>query len=169
MEMEDSEIKPALLEKEQKAQFNSFRAFRREEEYWRLNSRSTWLKVGDWNTSFFHKQSGVRLSQNHISEISSLSGETFEGISQIKQVVEVHFQNLYREDGSSNSDYNSDFLSNIPSLESKEENDELMQPFSEQEIIDVIWSMELDKAPGPDGFSFHFYRICWTTIRKDLL
>ena len=29
---------------------------------------------------------------------------------------------------------------------SEEENDELMKPFSEQEIIDVIWSMELDKA-----------------------
>ena len=41
MEMEDSEIIPALMEKEQKAQFNSFRAFRREEEYWRLKSRST--------------------------------------------------------------------------------------------------------------------------------
>ena len=33
MEMEDSEITPALLEKEQQAQFNSFRAFKREEEY----------------------------------------------------------------------------------------------------------------------------------------
>ena len=39
----------------------------------------------------------------------------------------------------------------------KEENDELMKPFSEQEIIDVIWSMEPDKASGPDDFSFHFY------------
>ena len=73
MEMEDSEIKPALLEKEQKAQFNSFRAFRREEEYWRLKSCITWLKVGDQNTSFFHKQCRVRLYQNHILEISCLS------------------------------------------------------------------------------------------------
>ena len=64
------------------------------------------------------------------------------GFSQIKQLAEAHFQKLYREYGSSNSDYNSDFLSNIPSLVSKEENEELMQPLSEQEIIDVIWSME---------------------------
>ena len=42
---------------------------------------------------------------------------------------------------------------------SEAENDELMQPFKEQEIIDVIWSMEPDKAPSPDGFSFQFYRI----------
>ena len=60
-------------------------------------------------------------------------------------------------------------MSNIPCMVSEEENDELMKPFSEQEIIDVIWSMEPDKSPGHDGFSFHFYRVCWTVIRKYLL
>ena len=39
----------------------------------------------------------------------------------------------------------------------------------EEEIIDVIWSMESDKPPGPNGFSFLFYRVCWTVIKKDLL
>ena len=60
-------------------------------------------------------------------------------------------------------------MSNIPFLVSEEENVELMKPFLEQEIIDVIWAMEPDKASGPDDFSFHFYRVCWTVIRKDLL
>ena len=44
-----------------------------------------------------------------------------------------------------------------------------MQPFSKQEIIDVIWFVKTDSAPGSDGFSIHFYRICGTVIRKDLL
>ena len=84
-------------------------------------------------------------------------------------MVEEHFHNLFRDDGSSDLDLASDFLSKIPSLVSEAKNSELMNPFTEQEIIDVIWSMEPDKAPGPDGFSFHFYRICWTVIRKYLL
>ena len=29
--------------------------------------------------------------------------------------------------------------------------------------------MEPDKAPGPDGFSIHFYRIYWLVIKYDLL
>ena len=29
--------------------------------------------------------------------------------------------------------------------------------------------MELDKSPGLDGFSIHFYRICWPIIKNDLL
>ena len=60
-------------------------------------------------------------------------------------------------------------MSNVSCLVNEEENGELMKPFTKEEIIDVIWSMEPDKAPGPDGFSFHFYRVCWLVIRKDLL
>ena len=89
--MEELEITSSMLEKEKQAQFNSFRAFRQEEEYWKLRSRSTWLRAGDRNTSFFHKQCRSRLSLNHISEINSLSGVTIKGNSQIKQVAEVHF------------------------------------------------------------------------------
>ena len=167
--MEEFEITPAILDKEQKYQFNSFRGLRKEEEFQRLKSRSLWLKSGDKNTSFFHKQYRARLSHNHISEISSSSGESFKGISQIKQAAEVHFQSLYREDGAIDSDLTSDFLSNVPNLVSAKENEELMKPFLEEEIINVIWSMDPEKAPGPNRFSFHFYRVCWNVLRKDLL
>ena len=44
-----------------------------------------------------------------------------------------------------------------------------MKPFSENEILEVIWAMEPDKAPGLDGFSFHFYTACWNIIKSDLL
>ena len=44
-----------------------------------------------------------------------------------------------------------------------------MKPFTEEEIIDAIWSMELDKAPDLNEFFFHFYRVCWLVIKKDLL
>ena len=63
----------------------------------------------------------------------------------------------------------SDFLYNVPSLVSTEDNSDLMKSFSEREIVDVIWSMESDKAPGLDGFSIHFYKVCWPIIKTDLL
>eukprot|EP00253_Pinus_taeda_P001798 PITA_01798 len=44
-----------------------------------------------------------------------------------------------------------------------------MKPFFEKEIVDVIWSMQLDKALGPDGFTIHFYRACWNVIKLDFL
>ena len=52
-------------------------------------------------------------------KISTMSGESFTGISQIKQVVEAHFQNLFSEYGSSNPYITFDFLSSIPCLVSE--------------------------------------------------
>ena len=127
------------------------------------------MQAGDRNTSFFHKQCRVRISQNHISKISTLSGESYKGITQIKQVAEAHFQKLFSEDGCTDLDLTVDFLSNILCMVTEEENIELMKPFAEQEIVDVIWAMEPDKAPGPDSFSFHLYRVYWKVIRKSLL
>jgi hypothetical protein len=52
---------------------------------------------------------------------------------------------------------------------SKEDNETLMKPFTEEEINNAIWSMELDKSPGPDDFSINFYRNCWEIIKIDLI
>ena len=62
-----------------------------------------------------------------------------------------------------------DFLTNVLSIVSSEGNTALMNPFSEKEILDVIWAMEPDKSPGPNGFSFHFYRVCQKIIKTNLI
>jgi hypothetical protein len=56
---------------------------------------------------------------------------------------------------------------NILALVKKEDNTTLLSPTSEEELSKIIWSM--DKAPGPDGFTIHFYRICWNIIKSDLI
>jgi hypothetical protein len=91
MEMEGKDITNLELEKEQVAQIKSFRAFRQEEEYWRLKSRSFWIKARDRNTSFFHRQFKARLSRNHISEIASADGLIHKGFDQLKATAETHF------------------------------------------------------------------------------
>ena len=55
MEMENKDITNQDLSKEQAAQFNSYRAFRQEEEYWRIKSCSLWLIDGYRNNTFFHQ------------------------------------------------------------------------------------------------------------------
>ena len=66
---------------------------------------------------------------------------------------------LFQDDGFFDEEVSSDFLNNVPSLVSIEDNFDLMNSFSEMEIVDVIWAMESDKDPGPDGFMIHFYQV----------
>lgn len=42
-------------------------------------------------------------------------------------------------------------------------------PFSSDEILKIIKSMPLDKAPGRDGFTGRFFCICWTIIKVDFM
>lgn len=45
----------------------------------------------------------------------------------------------------------------------------LDMPFSAKEVEKVVKVMPQDKAPGPDGFTGHFYATCWHIIKDDFL
>lgn len=38
--------------------------------------------------------------------------------------------------------------------------------FEECEIKSVVWSIEDDKAPGPDGFTMAFFKACRDVVKK---
>lgn len=85
--MESNEITAKLLEQEIKAQRSTYRSLGKEEEYWRIKSRSSWLNAWDRNTSFFHRQYRARLSRNHISEIKTTDGQVRNGSPKLKKLL----------------------------------------------------------------------------------
>ena len=97
-----------------------------------------------------------------------MDGEVIKGHTLLKQDAKLHFQNFFHEDRFSDEKVNVECLFYIPSLVNSEINVGLGRPFSEKEVVDFIWAMELDKAPRPDGFSIHFYRVCWNVIKNDI-
>jgi hypothetical protein len=56
----------------------------------------------------------------------------------------------------------------IPQV-SKEENQLLKAPFSEEEVKMAIFNMEHNKALGPDGFPAEFYQFFWEIVKPDLM
>jgi hypothetical protein len=46
--------------------------------------------------------------------------------------------------------------------------EELDAPFTE-EVWKTINSIPSDKAPGPDGFTGKFYKVCWQIIKVDIM
>jgi hypothetical protein len=45
----------------------------------------------------------------------------------------------------------------------------LDRPFTESEVWQAICLMPQDKAPGPDGFTGHFFKRCWPLIHPDIM
>ena len=43
----------------------------------------------------------------------------------------------------------------------------LVEPFTIEEIDQVVKNMPADKAPGPDGFNGLFLKKCWPMIKED--
>lgn len=51
----------------------------------------------------------------------------------------------------------------------EEENIQLVQPFTEEEIKKVIKSMKRNTAPRPDHKPVEFYQSCWEIIKEDIM
>ena len=80
----------------------------------------------------------MRLSRNHILEISNVKGVFIPGQDLLKKTISRNFQLLFQDDGLFDEEVSFDFLENVPSLVSNVNNYELMKPFSEKELVDVI-------------------------------
>ncbi|GKC91677.1 hypothetical protein Tco_1152326, partial [Tanacetum coccineum] len=39
---------------------------------------------------------------------------------------------------------------------------------TKEELKKAVWDCGIDKSPGPDGFTFGFYRRFWSTIENDV-
>ena len=104
----------------------------------------------------------------HIKEINSVEGQLLKSQKEIKQEAHNHFQAHFTEEGPINEAINEALLQEILRVISKRDNEVLFREIEEQEVVNAIWDIEPNKAPGPDGFSIHFYKACWPLIKFDL-
>ena len=139
---------------------------RMEEEEQRQKSRCLWLKAGDKNTSFFHNSVKLRRVGNHIEKIL-MDGREIRDQEEIKEAASRHFCALLTVDNHPIN--NAEFLSLIENKISVDQNNELDQEVTTEEIEGSVFSMAQDKARGPDGFTVAFYRNHWDIIKKDFI
>nr|GFB35938.1 RNA-directed DNA polymerase, eukaryota [Tanacetum cinerariifolium] len=58
-----------------------------------------------------------------------------------------------------------DFLNRITT----DKNEDLERDVFKEEIKKAVWDCGIDKAPGPDGFTFSFYRRYWNLVESDVV
>ena len=138
-----------------------------EESFARQKSRALWMKEGDKNSKYFHGCMKDRINSNKI-----LSLELEDGSNKIFKPAEIHsaaishFQSLFSSPSGRISVRDIDHLANR--FLSPESSAELIKGVTDEEIRAVIFKMNPDKSPGPNGFTAGLFQQMWNVVGADV-
>jgi hypothetical protein len=128
------------------------RAILQEEISWKHKSRIKWLKEGDKCMKFFHLMANSNKRYNTIDSLL-INGSLSSNPAAIRDHAVNFYKSIFAESMSwrprlDDLDFESLSADEASSLEAL---------FLEKEVKNVIFGMDGNKAPGPDGFSLAFF------------
>ncbi|GKF95573.1 hypothetical protein Tco_0288308, partial [Tanacetum coccineum] len=116
---------------------------------------------GDENSTFFHGMLSKKRSVLAVRGIM-VDGLWIDEPRLVKQEFLMHFTNRF-----SKPDYRRAILhTSFPKRLSTVQQTKLECEVSKEEIKRAVWDCGKEKAPGPDGFTFGFYRQFWYLIEN---
>lgn len=126
---------------------------RQQQIYWKQQGTIKWVKFGDEGTKFCHANATIKERRNLITTLKD-SADQPQTNHHIKATIlwEAYKDRL----GSTNSPVMHFSLKDL--IQRVEDLDCLTEPFSHEEIDDVIKNLPSDKSPGPDGFNTDFIK-----------
>lgn len=140
-------------------------AYTDEEAYWSQKARKQWLQEGDKNTQFFHATAAQRRKRNGIETLEREDGSWCANEGEVVDEISDYYSNLF----TSVDAYDwKDRLNGIPATITESMNSSLIKPEEDEEIKEVVFSMNPSKAPGIDGMTPLFFQTFWHLIHKDV-
>ncbi|GJT74437.1 RNA-directed DNA polymerase, eukaryota [Tanacetum coccineum] len=122
-----------------------------------------WAIEGDENSKFFHGIINRKRANLSIRGVM-VDGEWVDDPNRVKDEFRSHFATRFQAPIVNRSRLNFMFLKRLdPDLAV-----ELEKPITRDEIRNAVWACGENKSPGPDGFTFEFFRKFWDTIGPDL-
>lgn len=135
-----------------------------EELFLQDQARILWAKDGDRNTSFFHHLLKARKARPRFV-LQGCAGLISEQ-SIIEQKAIEFYSDLLSTDGY--PDFEA-ILDCVPSVITNAHNDKLTALPSAEEIHEAVVNLSAFSAPGPDGFTGHFFSTCWGIIHPEVI
>lgn len=128
-------------------------------------ARIRWTLDGDLNSHFFHKWINYRNKSNGIDGIR-VNGSWLDSVQEAKSAIFHHFSSHFDSIRIIRPKLGPDmFLRKL----GEPDNSFLTAEFSEDEIKAAIWSVDSNSSPGPDGYTFGFFKQYWELIKPDIL
>lgn len=143
-----------------------------EECYFRQKSRVNWLHEGDQNTTYFFRIFQTRTSYNTIRSFMLSSGVLLTDPYLMSLHAISHFQNLLGPDSLSLQSYQSPpqwFAQLIGFCPSESHVSAMITIPSAEEIQKILFKLNPNKSPGPDGFTSAFYKSSWSFLGVEVL
>nr|ABF93982.1 retrotransposon protein, putative, unclassified [Oryza sativa Japonica Group] len=131
---------------------------------WMQRCKEKNLLEGDDNTKYYHAKANGRKRKNMIYSLDQEDGE-IKGQSDLMKYITNFYKQLFGPPPEN------DFTLNLEGIAmlSEAEKERLIRPIEMEELKKVVFGMENNKAPGPDGFPVEFYKHFWYLIKDDLM
>ncbi|GJZ98160.1 RNA-directed DNA polymerase, eukaryota [Tanacetum coccineum] len=121
-----------------------------------------WAIEGDENSKYFHAIINKKCANLSVKGIM-VDGDWIVEPDLVKQEFRRHFTDRFQDPGSRRGSLNFPF----PNRLNNDQILELESPISNEDIRTAVWGCGVDKSPGPDGFTFEFFRKYWTVVGPD--
>ncbi|GJT08929.1 RNA-directed DNA polymerase, eukaryota [Tanacetum coccineum] len=125
-------------------------------------SKVKWAVEGDENSKFFHGIINKRRSQLAIRGIF-VDGVWQADPASIKKAFFDHFEARFTEPAAQRFKINFQFHKKLLQCQA----DDLERGVTHDEIREAVWNCGDNKSPGPDGYTFEFFKKYWDLIGLD--
>ncbi|XP_042495070.1 uncharacterized protein LOC122074306 [Macadamia integrifolia] len=153
-----------LYSREAEAKSKLLKAVEMHEKLWAEKARCNWAKLGDRNSKFFHLSVKVRRIKNSIRALKKQDGTMVSEPLQMADYVSFFFENFHKADHCID---HMELLQVIPNEVNREDSSILEAIPAKEEIKKVVWGLDPDSSPGPDGFPGAFFIQCWEIVGDD--
>nr|GEV54877.1 zinc finger CCCH domain-containing protein 34-like [Tanacetum cinerariifolium] len=121
-----------------------------------------WVMEGDDNSKFFHGLINKKWSQLSIRGVF-VDSDWHTDPKVVKDTFKEHFAIQFKQPVGSRLKLNISF----PKRLSNDQVEILDSCITRAEIRDDVWECGANKSPGPDGYTFEFFRRYWSLIAPD--
>lgn len=101
-----------------------------------------------------------------IHKVVNENGVWVQGDDNIAQVACEHFKGIFSGE---EKRINEHTLASIPKMISQDQNNQITNMPSMDELKEVVFSMNPNSAAWPNGMNEYFYQKCWHIIKNDLM